>query len=252
MNLDSREAALSSAAFDPADPTTYNGSTSAPIYDSLGNRDHAVHLFRQDCLNSWDLFAVNNGAVLNGGLPVGSLNFLSERRAQPVGYQRVQRNIAGDTGANPLAFDLDFTGTTQFGSSFGVNALSQDGYTSGQLTGYSVAPDGTIRGGYSNGEFLALGQIVMANFANPQGLEVRGNNTWKESATSGTALVSAPGSGGLGVLAGGGGRGVERGTDVGAGQYDHGAAYLSGKRPDHQDPGPDPADDGQPEVIGKT
>jgi len=200
VNLDSRESALSSAAFDPTDPTTYNSSTSAPIYDSLGNETTLSTYFVKTASNSWDLFAVNNGAVLNGGLPVGSLNFLPSGALNPLGTSVFSVTSPVTTGANPLAFDLDFTGTTQFGSSFGVNALSQDGYTSGQLTGYSVAPDGTIRGGYSNGEFLALGQIVMANFANPQGLEVRGNNTWKESATSGTALVSAPGSGGLGVL----------------------------------------------------
>ena len=96
VNLDSRESALSSAAFDPTDPTTYNSSTSAPIYDSLGNETTLSTYFVKTASNSWDLFAVNNGAVLNGGLPVGSLNFLAERRAQPVGYQRVQRNVAGD------------------------------------------------------------------------------------------------------------------------------------------------------------
>jgi flagellar hook protein FlgE len=103
-------------------------------------------------------------------------------------------------GTDPLAFNLDFTGTTQFGSDFGVNALAQDGYTSGRLTGFAVGADGAIRGSYSNGEFLTLGQVALANFANPQGLEMRGNNTWTESAASGAALVGVPNTGGLGVL----------------------------------------------------
>ena len=50
------------------------------------------------------------------------------------------------------------------------------------------------------GKFLALGQVALANFANPQGLEARGNNTWKESAASGTSIVGTPGTGGMGVL----------------------------------------------------
>ncbi|PTR16432.1 flagellar hook protein FlgE [Nitrosospira sp. Nsp2] len=200
VNLDSRETALSSAAFDPTDPATYHSSTSLPIYDSLGNDTDLATYFVKTAANTWDVFAANDGAVLNGGLAVGSLNFLPNGSLNPSGSSVFSITSPVTTGANPLTFDLDFTGTTQFGSPAGVNALSQDGYTSGQLTGYSVAPDGTLRGGYSNGEFLDLGQVVLANFANPQGLAVQGNNTWKESSTSGAALVGAPGTSGLGVL----------------------------------------------------
>ncbi|WON73586.1 flagellar hook protein FlgE [Nitrosospira sp. Is2] len=200
VNLDSRETALSSAAFDPTDPATYHSSTSLPIYDSLGNDTDLSTYFVKTAANTWDVFAANDGAVLNGGLAVGSLNFLPNGSLNPSGSSVFSITSPVTTGANPLTFDLDFTGTTQFGSPAGVNALSQDGYTSGQLTGYSVAPDGTLRGGYSNGEFLDLGQVVLANFANPQGLAVQGNNTWKESSTSGAALVGAPGTSGLGVL----------------------------------------------------
>ena len=75
VNLDSREAALSSAAFDPTDPATYHSSTSAPIYDSLGNETTLSTYFVKTAANSWDLFAVNNGAVLNGGRVEGILVF---------------------------------------------------------------------------------------------------------------------------------------------------------------------------------
>jgi flagellar hook protein FlgE len=104
------------------------------------------------------------------------------------------------TGADPLAFDLDFAGTSQFGSNFSVNALDHDGYASGRLIGFDVGADGVIRGSYSSGKFLTLGQVALANFANPQGLESRGNNTWAESSSSGVALVGVPNTGGLGVL----------------------------------------------------
>jgi flagellar hook protein FlgE len=200
VNLDSRETALSSAAFDPTDPATYHSSTSVPIYDSLGNETDLSTYFVKTAANTWDVFAANDGAVLNGGLTVGSLNFLPNGSLNPSGSSVFSITSPVTTGANSLAFDLDFAGTTQFGSPSGVNELAQDGYTSGQLTGYSVGPDGTLRGGYSNGEFFTLGQVVLANFANPQGLAVQGNNTWKESSTSGAALVGAPGSSGLGVL----------------------------------------------------
>ncbi|SDA11976.1 flagellar hook protein FlgE [Nitrosospira sp. Nsp18] len=200
VNLDSREPVLSSAAFNLADPTTYHGSTFLPIHDSLGNPSTLSAYFLKTGTNSWDIFAANDGALLNGGASVGALNFLSNGALDPLSSSMFSVAAPVSTGANPLAFNLDFTGTTQFGSDFGINALEQDGYTSGRLTGFAVGADGIIRGSYSSGKFLTLGQVALANFANPQGLELRGNNTWKESAASGAALVGAPNTAGLGVL----------------------------------------------------
>jgi flagellar hook protein FlgE len=200
VNLDSREPALSSAAFNLADPTTYHGSTFLPIHDSLGNPSTLSAYFLKTGTNSWDVFAANDGALLNGGASVGALNFLSNGALDPLSSSMFSVAAPVGTGANPLAFNLDFTGTTQFGSDFGINALEQDGYTSGRLTGFAVGADGIIRGSYSSGKFLTLGQVALANFANPQGLELRGNNTWKESAASGAALVGVPNTAGLGVL----------------------------------------------------
>ncbi|SFW14703.1 flagellar hook protein FlgE [Nitrosovibrio sp. Nv17] len=200
VNLDSRAAVLNPAAFSLADPDTYSSTTSVPVYDSLGNPSTLSTYFLKTAANSWDVFAARDGALLNGGTPVGSLNFLSNGLLDPLTPSTFGVTAAVTTGASPLAFDLDFAGTTQFGSAFGINALSQDGYTSGQLTGFAVGENGVIRGSYSNGEFLTLGQVALASFANPQGLEPGGNNTWTESFASGVPLVGAPGSGGLGAL----------------------------------------------------
>jgi flagellar hook protein FlgE len=100
----------------------------------------------------------------------------------------------------PLKMELDYTGTTQYGSEFGVTALSQDGYTSGRLTGFNVSEKGIIQGRYSNGQANTLGQIVLANFANPQGLKSTGNNLWEETSSSGPAVVGTPLTGSLGSI----------------------------------------------------
>lgn len=201
VNLDSREVALSSAAFDLTDPTTYHSSTSLSIHDSLGNPTTLSAYFLKTGANSWDVFAGNDGAVLNGGAPIGALNFLTNGALDPLNPSTFSVTTPVTTGAvNPLVFDLNFAGTTQFGSDFGVNALSQDGFTSGRLIGFAVSADGVIRGSYSSGKFLDLGQVALANFANPQGLAMRGNNTWAETSASGAALVGSPDTGGLGVL----------------------------------------------------
>lgn len=200
VNLDSREPALSAAAFDPADASTYHSFTPMPIHDSLGNSSTVSTYFVKTAANTWDVFAASDGALLNGGAPVGALNFLSSGGLDPSSSAVFSVTKPVTTGANPVTFDMDFTGTTQFGDNFGVNSLAENGYASGRLTGFNIAADGMVKGSYSNGKNLNLGQVVLANFANPQGLQLQGNNTWTESATSGAPLVGAPNTGGLGTL----------------------------------------------------
>lgn len=103
-------------------------------------------------------------------------------------------------GAAAQTLSLNFAGTSQYGGTFGVNSLTQDGYASGRLSGFNTSADGTILGRYTNGQSRALGQMLLANFTNPQGLQPMGNNEWVESATSGGPLIGTPGSSALGVL----------------------------------------------------
>jgi flagellar hook protein FlgE len=130
------------------------------------------------------------------GQPVGGIALQIDLNAVMAGLTTPQTNIA----ASPLSFNLDFTGTTQFGSSSGTNSLQQDGYTSGRLTGVNVGSDGVIRGNYSNGQARDLGQVVLTSFTNPNGLTSLGGNQWAETSASGSALVGAPNTGTLGVL----------------------------------------------------
>lgn len=105
------------------------------------------------------------------------------------------------TGAvSPLSMELEYSGTTQFGSNFSTNALSQDGYTSGRLSGFNTSTDGTMVARYTNGQSNTLAQLVLANFTNPNGLSPLGNNAWVETAASGASLVGVPNSASLGVL----------------------------------------------------
>src|SRR5205823_2647103 len=93
---------------------------------------------------------------------------------------------------SPQAFTLQMSGTTQFGSDFGVNSLDQDGYPSGTLSGLQIGSDGVIQGRYSNGQAKTLGQLVLINFNNNQGLKPLGNSLWGETPESGAPLVGVP------------------------------------------------------------
>ena len=200
VNLDSRASALSSAAFNMSDSTTYQGATSMSVYDSLGNAHSLSMYFVKTAANSWDVYGANDGTQIAGG-PIGQVNFTSSGAIDTTTTTMpMALTLPVSTGASPITMNLDLSGSTQFGSAFGVNSLTQDGYASGKLTGYNVSPDGTITGRYSNGQTRAQGQIALANFNNPQGLTSLGNNQWAETAASGSALTGAPNSGSLGVL----------------------------------------------------
>jgi flagellar hook protein FlgE len=105
------------------------------------------------------------------------------------------------TGSLPtLNVDLGFAGSTQYGAATSEKRSTQNGYTAGNLQRFSAGEDGIILGQYSNGRSQPLGQIVLANFANPNGLSPLGNNAWAETSTSGVPLIGTPNSGSLGVL----------------------------------------------------
>lgn len=146
-------------------------------------------------------------AVSVPSVPVGHLNFDSNGAlsAQLMSPQTlpltVNLPIYPPTGAkDSLPIKLNFAGTTQYGADTSEKKTIQDGYTAGHLQRFSAGQDGTILGQYSNGQTKPLGQIVLANFTNPGGLEPLGNNAFAETSASGTPLVGTPDTGSLGVL----------------------------------------------------
>ncbi len=215
MNLDSRSGLPAVAAFNPNDPTSYNNSTSVTLYDSLGSPHLlALYFVKGAPANSWSAYATLDGTVatnidLGAGAGVATpLAFDTAgalATAMPITATVDLNSVAAGLGlvngaTSPLSFTIDFNGTTQFGSAFGVSSLSQDGYGSGRLSGLSIGEDGVLQGRYSNGQSRNIGQIVLTNFSNPEGLSPIGENQWMETPTSGPAVVGAPGTGSLGFL----------------------------------------------------
>lgn len=202
LNLDSREAVIVPAGFSINDPTSYNSSTSATVYDSLGNPHLLSIYFDKSGPNAWDAYTTLDGANQAGPTQVvfTDMGALETVPATNGIIGQVYTALQLGTGAAALNFNLNLTGSTQYGNRFGLNSITQDGYTSGQLSGLSVAADGTIQGRYSNGQTRDLAQVVLGNFNNPNGLTSMGNNQWVETAESGQPQVSAPGSGRLGVI----------------------------------------------------
>ncbi|MCX7180207.1 MAG: flagellar hook protein FlgE [Proteobacteria bacterium] len=145
------------------------------------------------------LFGAQPNTVAGGPAKVDTLMFKPD--GSLVTTNPVSESFTLNTGAtSPMLFTVDMAGSTQYGIGFGVNQLLQDGYTSGKISGLSVSSDGTVQGNYSNGKSRNLGQLVLASFTNPNGLQSMGGNQWVETADSGQPIPGTPGSGSLGTV----------------------------------------------------
>lgn len=212
LNLNSANKAIDSktSPFDPNKVDTYTYATSMTTYDSLGNV-HNMNLYFVKGESTtgaapetaWHVYAVDSAApATDKPQDVGSLTF--DANGNLIKGDKQTINMVASNGAPAQTFTLDFTGTRQQNTGKdGVTSKTQDGYKAGELTGYQINDDGTITGSYTNQQKQLLGQIVMANFAAPEGLVSEGNNVWSESAKSGQPIVGTSGTSGLGNLTSG-------------------------------------------------
>jgi flagellar hook protein FlgE len=213
MNLDSRAATtapIAGPAIDFTDPTTYNSATTMTVFDVLGQDVALTYYFQKAGSDTWNVFIAANGTPLAGTaaapLPSTTITFPATGGAPTAPVGPVSIDIPATTNANGaqtrpiLGVQLDLDGARQFGALFGVTNLSQDGYAPGQLTAVAVEANGVLMARYSNGQNRPAGQIELATFRNPQGLQAVGDNVWIRTYASGDPVGGVPGDGNLGVL----------------------------------------------------
>jgi flagellar hook protein FlgE len=109
-------------------------------------------------------------------------------------------NINPNISVAPMAFNVDFFGTTQFATPFSVNGLNQDGLPAGNLTGIDVDGTGVVFARYSNGGSKALGQVALARFQNNQALAKLGDTMWATTSNSGQPIYGAAGDNNFGSI----------------------------------------------------
>ena len=198
VNLDAGSVAPTSA-FSIADPSSYNNATSLTVFDSLGEEHLATMYFRKTVANTWGSYLYVDGVATAGGTNPATMTFDNSGNLTSAANNAFG-SVAVATGAANLTLGVDFTGTTQFGADFGVNALGQDGYTTGRLSGIDIDTQGVVLARFGNGETAPQGQVMLANFGNPQGLQPIGDTLWTESSESGPPLAGAPGTAALGLV----------------------------------------------------
>lgn len=199
VNLPANSTPPGVAVFDPADPQSYNYTTSSAVYDSLGNLSTATFYFVKTANpNEWQVGLTIDGTQV-GGLqtlqysPTGTLT-------APANGDIVFPPYTPTTGAAPLNITFDFASSTQYGGQFAVSALNQDGYSSGRLTSIDISDVGVVFARFTNGRALELGQIALSNFPNAQGLRQIGDSSWAQTFASGDVIRGQAGSASFGLI----------------------------------------------------
>jgi len=172
------------------------------VYDSLGTvQDVTVTFTRGDpALREYDWDATY------GGVPMGSgtITFDVDGQVSSITSSTVTIPAAAlGNGADDLVFDLDMTGITQHSDVVTVALTNQDGLPPGVLEAFSIGDGGVINGIFSNGLTEVLGQVALAVFSNPGGLNREGSNVFSVTPNSGIARVGLAGTGGRGMVNGG-------------------------------------------------
>ncbi len=194
LNLDASQNPPSAAVFSPVDASSYNHSTSITVYDSLGSAHQATMYFRKTADNNWDGYLYVDGTNVTYGGGAAPAPFPLEfdntgALIDPATGTLTLDAYAPPGGAGPLTLTLDFSDATQYGSSFSVNNLNQDGYASGRLSGVDIDSDGIVFARYTNGQSLAIGKVALGKFNNAQGLRPDGDTNWVETFPSGNAQL---------------------------------------------------------------
>lgn len=229
VNLNSTDKLPTKTPFNPSDADSYNKKGSVTVFDSQGNAHDMNIFYVKTGPNKWDVYTqdasvtgsvATKNAVMNfsaNGTLTSVNNYIEEpvdpldptgpkhlvegpANAQP----QIQISTGTINGAVPANFSLSFLNSMQ--QNTGANnivATSQNGYKPGDLVSYQINNDGTVVGNYSNEQQQVLGQIVLANFANNEGLASQGDNVWAATQASGVALLGTAGTGNFGKLTNG-------------------------------------------------
>jgi len=186
------------APFSATDPNSYNNTTSLTVYDSLGAAHTASLYFINTAPNAWAAQLTVDGTAV--GTPQPLTYTQTGQLLTPANGQVAFPAYTPATGAQAMNMTFDFSKTTQYGGNFGVTAVQQNGYTTGQLTGINISQTGVVQAQFTNGNSTNLGQVALANFANPQGLQQLGNASWSATNASGAAVNGVAGNSGYGSI----------------------------------------------------
>jgi len=196
-NLSADWTAPKTAAFNAADSTSYNMVKQSIVYDSLGSQHTVSQYFvktADDTVTVHYKFDDNPAEATTNALKFDSKGQLAATTTP------MALSLTPKGGANPIAFNIDYTGTTKFAGEATTTTNRSDGYASGAFVGVELAADGSLVAKYSNDQSQVVGTVAIATFANEGALQAISDTSWTANADSGAALYNIPGVGLSGKL----------------------------------------------------
>lgn len=225
INLDSisgtakATSTVTMAANLPADATTGQSfDTSMEVIDSLGVSHTVGQTWTKTGDNTWSLSLSDPTLTKDGTTTSGTISpsmvtvtFNSDGSLATTDPSPVAISITGlSTGAADSAITLDLgdtggtDGLTQFASTSSTLSISptfeQDGANYGQLSGITIDGNGLVTANFDNGVSLAIYQIPVATFSNPNGLTHVSGTVYDENTNAGQVHLNLPGDGSAGSL----------------------------------------------------
>jgi flagellar hook protein FlgE len=164
-------------------------TTSITTYDPQGNAIPMETTFTKLTATTWSVAIKDATGTTPAPLP--TLTFAADGSTP-----------TPTTMTAPNGVVINLSTTTNYAGEATVEALNQNGSAVGALQAFSISPDGTLVGTFSNGLRQDLGRIAMASFNNAPGLEKVGNTSFRATVNSGVAQLGTAGSGGRGSLVG--------------------------------------------------
>ena len=203
----------------PADAATgASYTTSMQLIDSLGVSHTVGQTWTKTATNTWELtlsdpVLTSDGTTTSGTLTGGpyTVTFNTDGSLGSV-TPALDFTVTGfNSGAADSTIALDIgdiggtDGVTQYASTsstLGLENVSteQDGALYGELSGITIDSDGLVTANFDNGISLAIFQIPIATFSNPNGLTLVSGTTYDENTAAGQVHLNLPGEGGAGSL----------------------------------------------------
>ena len=172
------------------------------VYDSLGGTHTLTLTFTKDAAtpNTWTWAVTENDDAIDGVTGSGTIIFDTSGRVSDGATGTIAIDYTDASGVADGSLDVDFSVVTQVAQSSEVTLSTRNGAGPGDFVTFTIDRAGVVTAVYSNGVNEVIGQIALANFANPGGLTKSGNNFYEMSPNSGEPLISAPDSNGLGTI----------------------------------------------------
>ena len=180
-----------------AEATAASGvyTRSVVVYDSLGEKQTVSLNFTRDAAaNTWDWSASGDAAAAGSG----KISFDSSGK-QTASTGGITLTPA-DGAAPSQAVAPDFSAVTQISGSSSASPTTQNGFGPGTLQSFGVDQTGAVTGIFNNGLTRILGQVALADFPNPEGLERGGGNAFRTTINSGLPSIGTALSSSLGKI----------------------------------------------------